>query len=194
MQNRIPYEILSLLYLNGEVRIPGIGTLVQQHSEAEPRHHEKVIYPPQYTGGFYHEERKQNQLLEKYLAYRTGISRTEARQALHAFTATIHHRIATEGKADFEALGIFTKTDGLIDFIPDVRAVNPGATLHAVALPPAAVFDMPVERPVARAAATVTPPVSAATMTPGTPTPKRVTDARPSPPITQDESEDHGNG
>ncbi len=136
MQNRIAYYIVSLLYLNGKVRIPGIGKITHYYEPASVGDADESVTPPQARGQFIAEKHTKNRLLEKFVAYQTHVSRTKARREIARFTNQVQSGIKNDGKVDLKYLGTFSIQDDTIQFSPNDEILNPGhSALHKITLP-----------------------------------------------------------
>ena len=137
MQNRIAYYILSLLYLNGRVRIPGIGRIVHHYEAAAVKDSESIITPPQSHGVFVEERQSKNRLLEKFVAYKTHSSRTRARREIARFSNQVRSGIKNEGKVELKYLGTLSLIGDALQFSPHEEILNPGySALKRIQLPP----------------------------------------------------------
>ena len=137
MQNRISYYILSLLHLHGSVKIPGLGRIRQERAPAHPDPVSGRIAPPQTTSTLQSREKETKPgMLERYVSYKTQISRTRARKEILRFSHEIREELKQEGKADIGMLGQIRIEDDQIHFEPNETLLNPGfANWPEVTLP-----------------------------------------------------------
>lgn len=124
MRSSIPYYILMLLEMEGQVRVPGIGRLTQSRVPARLRQGNGLIDPPQ--AGAYLEVStiQKGKLLERYITYQSGARRKEARQAIAQFGQHIVKEIERSGFAHFPSFGTFSRVNGQIVFEPAAEVVN----------------------------------------------------------------------
>ena len=134
MKNRIAYHIVSLLYLNGKVRIPGIGKITHERHKAELHKKAGTIDPPQASSSF-SEGKNGGRLLEKYLSYKDNASRTEARRELVKFSRDVKNGLKNDGKLELDYLGTFSLHDDKLVFAPNEGILNPGSVLSELPLP-----------------------------------------------------------
>jgi hypothetical protein len=135
MQNRISYYILSLLHLNGSVKIPGLGKTEQKQLPAREQDGTDMMLPPQTGTSFTQLESPRTGLLERYIAYKTNLSRTKVRKELLQYSQQVRDTARNEGSADLQYLGTVSGTDSL-SFQARQEFLNPGhSALHATHLP-----------------------------------------------------------
>jgi hypothetical protein len=136
MQNRIAYYILSLLYLNGRVRIPGIGRIIQNRNSASVNEAEGTITPPQTSNDFEQDKQNKSRLLERFVAYKTQTSRTRARREIAKFSHEIKSGLKNDGRVELKYLGTLSRDGDAMHFTPNEELLNPGySALQSVDLP-----------------------------------------------------------
>ena len=137
MQNRISYYITSLLHLHGSVRIPGLGKIAQSKEPAREEMLHDRIAPPQTLSTFVPDKTHRGSLLERYIVYKTNLSRTKVRKELLQYAKQIHIQAGDGATADLGYLGTMVQGSRDLEFRPNETFLNPGhAALTKVPLPP----------------------------------------------------------
>lgn len=145
MENRISYYILSLLHLNGSVKIPGLGRLIQQRQPAKQDASAATLKAPSARTQFSLEEGAADALLEKYVAYQTRQSRAKARMEIVRFARDARAQAEEQGHFTAPLLGRLEKQNADLTWVPNTTYTDPGTQLPEVRFVPRQGF--PLEDP-----------------------------------------------
>ncbi|MDX1476053.1 MAG: hypothetical protein R3301_00050 [Saprospiraceae bacterium] len=140
MSNHIPYYILMLLELEGQVRIPGLGILTRSVEPARIDQQASVILPPRAHSRMQVSDTAEGRLLEKFIAHHSGQPLQDVRDALHHFSSDLRTRTAEAGSATIASFGSFKRVEERVVFTPDTSAHN----ARYAGLKPVTVLQQPV--------------------------------------------------